>query len=53
MIKDNLSPEAFWKRALEVVRENKLANKGEKIIILSGPTLGGGGTTDTLKIETI
>lgn len=43
----------FWKLIIETINKNKIAAKGDKVVIASGSLLGVSGTTDTIKVVTI
>lgn len=43
----------FWNKIAKEVLSRKLANKGDKIVILSGSLIGIPGKTDTIKVVTL
>lgn len=43
----------FWKLIIDTINKNKIAAKGDKVVIASGSLLGVSGTTDTIKVVTI
>ncbi|MBI2019352.1 pyruvate kinase [Candidatus Daviesbacteria bacterium] len=43
----------FWKEVISAIKKNKVAEKDDKVVIVSGSLIGVSGTTDTIKIVTI
>ncbi len=43
----------FWKRIIDTINQNKIATKGDKVVIVSGSLVGISGTTDTIKVVTV
>lgn len=44
---------AFWKQIIDAINRNKIAAKGDNVVIVSGSLIGVSGTTDTIKVVTI
>ncbi|MBI2338390.1 pyruvate kinase [Candidatus Daviesbacteria bacterium] len=44
---------AFWKQITDTINKNKIACRGDNVVIISGSLIGVSGTTDTIKVVTI
>lgn len=45
--------DSFLENTLETVREHKFAQKGDKVVVVTGSTVGLSGSTDTIKVVKI
>ena len=53
MTKFTKSYDFFWKEIVESIKRNKIAARGDKVVIVSGSLMGVSGKTDTVKVVTI
>lgn len=53
ILKATNSYNSFWKQIIGSIKKNKIVNKGDKVVIVSGSLVGVSGKTDTIKVVTI
>lgn len=53
MMKFTRSHDILWNQIIKVINDNKVASKGDTVVIVSGSLVGVSGKTDAIKIATI
>lgn len=53
MMKFTRSHDILWNQIIKVINDNKVASKGDTVVIVSGSLVGVSGKTDTIKVATI
>jgi pyruvate kinase len=53
MVRPNHSQETFWKHIIEQTKEAGFAKAGNKVVMVSGPTVGMTGGTNDVKVLTV
>ncbi len=42
--------ESFWKKSIQLARKQKIVQRGDQVVLMSGPFIGVAGQTDTIRL---